>query len=123
MAYEKIGGWAFLVGVVIAVIAGFASAPINAATAAIAGYVRLVIVILGLIVGFLNIGTRQTNDFLLASIAVILMGTANLSVIPLIGKYLENMVLNIAAFVTPAALVVGLKAVYVLASKPQLAKK
>ena len=110
-------------GVVIAVIAGFASAPINAATAAIAGYVRLVIVILGLIVGFLNIGTRQTNDFLLASIAVILMGTANLSVIPLIGRYLENMVLNIAAFVTPAALVVGLKAVYVLASKPPAAKK
>ena len=50
MAYEKIGGWAFILGVLIAVIAGLASAALDAASA---GYVTLALVVLGLIVGFL----------------------------------------------------------------------
>jgi hypothetical protein len=115
MAYEKIGGWAFILGVVIAVIAGLASGALDATTA---GYVTLALVILGLVVGFLNIGDKDIKDFLVAAIAVILMGTANLGVIPIVGVYLASMVLNISAFVAPAALVVALKAVYNLASQP-----
>jgi hypothetical protein len=114
MPYEKIGGWAFILGVLIAVVAGLASGTLGAA----AGYVTLALVILGLIVGFLNIGDKEINDFLIAAIAVVLIGTANLTAIPVIGNYLALMVLNIAAFVAPAALVVALKAVYNLAAKP-----
>ena len=115
MAYEKVGGWAFILGVVIAIVAGLASGALDAATA---GYVTLALVVLGLIVGFLNIGDKEVNDFLIAAIAVVLLGTANLGVIPAIGLFLASMVLNVAAFVAPAALVVALKAVYNLASKP-----
>jgi hypothetical protein len=118
MAYEKIGGLAFLIGVAIAVIAGFASAPITEATAEAAGYVTLAVVVLGLIVGLINIGSNQTGGFLMAAIAVVLIGTANLSVIPVIGDFLHNMVLNVVAFVAPAGLVVGLKAIYVYAFAP-----
>jgi len=115
MPYEKIGGWAFILGVVIAIIAGLASGALDAVSA---GYVTLALVVLGLIVGFLNIGDKEVNDFLIAAIAVVLLGTANLAVIPLIGIFLASMVLNVAAFVAPAALVVALKAVYALSSKP-----
>ena len=115
MSYEKLGGWAFILGVVIAIIAGLASGALDAVSA---GYVTLVLVVLGLIVGFLNIGDKEVNDFLIAAIAVVLLGTANLAVIPMIGLYLASMVLNVAAFVAPAALVVALKAVYNLSSKP-----
>ena len=115
MAYEKVGGWAFILGVVIAIVAGLASGALDAATA---GYVTLALVVLGLIVGFLNIGDKEVNDFLIAAITVVLLGTANLGVIPAIGLFLASMVLNVAAFVAPAALVVALKAVYNLASKP-----
>jgi hypothetical protein len=115
MPYEKIGGWAFILGVVIAIVAGLASGALDAASA---GYVTLALVILGLVVGFLNVGDKQVNDFLIAAIAVVLLGTANLGVIPMIGMYLASMVLNVAAFVAPAALVVALKAVYNLAAKP-----
>jgi hypothetical protein len=118
MAYEKIGGWAFILGVVIAVIAGLASGALDATSA---GYVTLALVILGLIVGFLNVGDKQINDFLIAAIAVILMGTANLGSIPVVGIYLASMVLNVAAFVAPAALLIALKAVYNLASQPTAA--
>jgi hypothetical protein len=115
MPYEKIGGWAFILGVLIAVIAGLAAGMLDATTS---GYVTLALVILGLIVGFLNIGDKDVNNFLIAAIAVILMGTANLGAIPMIGIYLASMVLNVAAFVAPAALLVALKAVYNLASQP-----
>ncbi|MCD6496658.1 MAG: hypothetical protein J7K54_05285 [Candidatus Aenigmarchaeota archaeon] len=115
MPYEKIGGWAFILGVLIAILAGLASGALDAASA---GYVTLALVILGLVVGFLNIGDKEVNDFLLSAVAVVLIGTANLNAIPVIGTYLALMVLNVAAFVAPAALVVALKAVYNLASKP-----
>jgi len=118
MSYEKIGGWAFILGVVIAIVAGLASGALDAMSA---GYVTLALVVLGLVVGFLNVGDKEINNFLVAAIAVILMGTANLGVIPVIGIYLALMVLNVAAFVAPAALVVALKAVYNLSSKPTTA--
>jgi hypothetical protein len=123
MAYEKIGGWAFILGVAISVLVGFAVAPITQAQSVVAGYLTLVLVVLGLLVGFLNIGRKESTEFLIASIAVILLSSAkpNLDVIYIIGPYLANMVVNVAAFVAPAALVVGLKAIYNLASKPSLA--
>jgi hypothetical protein len=118
---ESIGKWAFILGVVIAVIAGLVGGWV-------AGYspaILLVLVILGLIVGFLNIGAKEVNDFLLSAIALILVGTiAQLAsidtIIPLLGSVIQSIVSNIAAFVAPAALVVSLKAVYNLASKPSV---
>jgi hypothetical protein len=118
LSYEKIGGWAFILGVLIAIIAGLASGALDATTA---GYITLALVLLGVVVGFLNIGAKESNDFLIAAIALILMGTANLGVVPMVGTYLSTMVYNIAAFVAPAALVVALKAVYNQASTPAAA--
>ncbi|MBL7206525.1 MAG: hypothetical protein ISS36_02920 [Candidatus Aenigmarchaeota archaeon] len=115
MTNEKIGEYAFILGVIIAVVAGLAAGVLDPSTA---GYVTLALVILGLVVGILNVGDKNLTEFLIASIALIAVGTANLSAIPVIGSYLASMVLNIAAFVAPAALVVGLKVVYNLAAKP-----
>ena len=125
MAYEKIGGLAFIIGVVIAVLTGFAIVPVTEAGSIVAGGITLALVILGLVVGFLNIGIKDSSEFLIASIAVILLSSAkpNLDVIYVIGPYLSRMVVNVAAFVGPAALVVGLKSIYTLASKPTAAKK
>lgn len=114
MAYEKIGGWAFILGVVIAVVAGLGAASLGAW----AWVVTLLLVLAGLVVGFLNIGDKEVNDFLIAAIAVILIKQADLAVIPIIGPFLKEMVYNVAVFVAPAALVVALKAVYNLARKP-----
>ena len=117
MNNNKIGAWAFILGVVIAIVAGLAAGALDATTA---GYITFVLVILGLAVGFLNIGAKDGQAFLIAAIALLLVGTANLVAIPYVGTYLASMVLNIAAFVAPAALVVSLKAIYNLASKPAL---
>jgi len=115
MDNSRIGSWAFILGVVIAIISGLAAG----ALAGYMQYVALVLVLLGLVVGFLNISTREVTDFLIASIALIAIGAANsIASIPVIGLYLASMVLYIAAFVAPAALVVALKAIYNLAAKP-----
>ncbi len=126
MSYEKIGGWAFILGVVIAVIAGLAFESLGP----YGPYVSLILVILGLVVGFINIGDKEVNDFLIAAIA--LLGTSyafsavalaptTLGILAQIFQYLHLMVGNVSVFVAPAALVVALKAVYNLASKPTTA--
>ena len=117
MVDQRVGGWAFILGVVIAIIAGLVAGYLDVVTA---GYIALVLVILGLIVGFLNLNDKETQPFLVAAIALMLMqlSAGGLNLIPYIGTYLVSMVQNIAVFVMPAALVVSLKAVKNLASRP-----
>ncbi len=111
-SWRKIGGAAFLIGVVIAVIAGLAAAWIGTGTAA-AGGITLVLLILGLIVGFLNISDKEIFNFLIAVIALASVGLlTQLIAIPAIGSFLQSIVTRIAEFVTPAALIVSLKAVW-----------
>ncbi len=112
MANEQIGGWAFIAGVIIAILVGLV--PLDAATT---GYATLVMVVLGLIVGFLNIADKETTPFLIAAIALLAAGNGGLSLIPAVGSYITNILNNIVAFVAPAAIVVALKAVYAFAGK------
>jgi hypothetical protein len=120
MAYEKIGGWAFILGVVIALVAGLITGQATGQLRPYDNIITALLVVLGLVVGFLNIGEKEVNDFLIAAIAVSLIGQgqANLAAIEIIGNYLKEMVVNIVTFVAPAALVVALKSVYSLARKP-----
>ncbi len=102
-----VGKWAFLAGLVIAVIASFVSG--FAATMAVALFV------LGLIVGFLNISEKDSNKFLLAAIAMLTGGIASLSAISMLGAvttYLSSAIGNFVAFVSAAALVVAVKVIF-----------
>lgn len=118
---NKVGNWAFILGVVIAIIAGIVAGIVGLQSAT-AGIVTLVLVILGLIIGFLNIGDKEVTNFLIAAIALIAVGTANLStintIIPMLGTVVHSIVVNVAVFVAPAALVVALKAIHNLARTP-----
>jgi len=119
MAYEQVGSWAFILGVVIAVIVGLVSSFVALGVAG--AWINLVLVILGFIVGFINISAKELNDFLTAAIALMLVGIGSgalLTVDTLIlggTNILTNMLGNIAVFVAPAALIVSLKAVLNLA--------
>jgi hypothetical protein len=72
--------------------------------------------VLGVIVGFLNIFGKDTHDFLLAGIAILLSATA-LNTIPLVGGLLKNILGYMASFVAAAMIVVALKALYETAKK------
>ncbi|MBW3013302.1 hypothetical protein KY340_03785 [Candidatus Woesearchaeota archaeon] len=106
----KIGHYAFLIGVILAIITGFFPDTVM--------YSALVLVILGLVVGFINITAKETHGFLVASIALMVAGGAGLGVIPWnVGGYLVSILTNIVIFVAPAAIVVALKTVVALATE------
>jgi len=115
---NSLGSWAFILGVLIAVVAGLAIGLMGALDATIQGYVAALLVVLGLVVGFLNIGAKEVTDFLIAAIALAVVGAANITTIPLIGGVLAGILLYVAVFVAPAALVVALKAIYSMGRTP-----
>ena len=110
---ERIGNLAFIVGVAIAIVAGLWPAAINS------DVVNVTLVILGVIVGLLNVTAKETSAFLISAIALLSVQNANFELITVLnlGMYLTAMVSNIAAFVAPAAIVVALRAIWVLAEK------
>src|SRR3989344_3293368 len=114
---SKIGQWAFIIGVLLAIVVGVFATNLSASTQ---GTLSLVLVLLGLVVGFLNISEKETTPFLVAAAALMLTATSvdtlqsiNLGVN--LGSYLAGIVTQIAVFVAPAAVIVALKAINSLA--------
>jgi hypothetical protein len=107
MELDLIGKWAFIVGIVVAILAAFVTA-VEPAT------ILLVLFILGLIVGLLNIDKKNTTEFLVAVIALLAVGSLGaISVGQLVTPvgYLQEILGNFIAFVAAAALVVAIKAI------------
>jgi len=104
---EKLGSWAFIVGIVLAIVFGFLP-PGN--------WVAPVLVILGLVIGFLNITEKEVTSFLVAAIALVVAGNANLEAVPAVGNFLQAILTNLVVLMAPAAIVVAVKAVWELAS-------
>ncbi len=107
----KIGEWAFLVGTLLAIVLGLFPQAIPVAT------VTAVLVVLGIIVGLVNVTSKESHSFLLAAVALLVAGSAGYGVLPGVGNYLGAILVNITTFVAPGAVIVGLKAIYELANK------
>jgi hypothetical protein len=98
------GHWAFVIGLLIAVLAGFAEIP----------GLAVILFVLGLVVGFLNIGEKESTPFLIAVTALLVIGVAGLQAgqfTPLLVSILNNFL----AFVAAAGLVVAIKQVLAVA--------
>jgi len=115
---QKIGAYAFLVGIAIAIIAGIAGGLVTAYL----GTITLILVILGLIVGYLNISNKEVVTFVVVSIGLMVAGSANLTsidtIIPGLGTILQTILANIVVLIAPAVIVVGLKTFYTVAKTP-----
>lgn len=106
---QLVGSWAFIVGVIIAIVAGFW--PLTATVVS-------VLIALGLIVGILNVTATETTRFLLAAVALVIVsafGGNNLSLIQGIGPYIDSIVKAMITFIMPATIIVALKAIYLVA--------
>jgi hypothetical protein len=102
MNRELIGKWAFIIGLVLAVLAGIFFQP---------GWAIWVLAILGVIVGLLNVTAEETRGFLLASIALTLSATA-LNTLPVLGSALSYILPFVVAFVAGGMIVVALKELF-----------
>lgn len=112
MAAEEIkkvmpaGRLAFLVGLIISVIAGFFEIP----------YLSLVLFTLGLLVGAIHIREKETTAFLTAVISLVIIGVAGIQ----FGQLTKTVAMifgNFTAFTSAAALIVALREIFA-AAKP-----
>ena len=103
---NKIGSWAFLIGVILAVILG-AMGGLNSTW-------TLVLVLIGLVVGLLNIADEETTPFLMAGAVLIIasrFGGEVLSNVSYVGPIFDAL---LVIFV-PATIIVAVKHVFTLA--------
>jgi hypothetical protein len=105
MNNARIGKWAFIIGLVIAVLAGLFFQP---------DWAIWVLAILGVIVGLLNVTAEDTRGFLLAAIALTLSATA-LNTIPIVGLAFELILPFVVAFVAGSTIVVAIKELFQVA--------
>jgi len=111
-AEVNIGEVAFLVGIIISIAAAFIPAEIVAN-----GVVYLVLLILGFIVGLLNLRKEEYTTFLLVSLIFLIPGTLKpIYQLSVIGEPLEKILTAISTFVLPAALIVAFKTLWDVAS-------
>ncbi len=110
---QKVGSWSFIIGVVIALFLGFITKIVSPAVT------MSILVVLGLIVGFLNVTGKETMPFLLAAVSLVIVtsfGGDILGSIQLVGEYLKTTLNSMTIFVMAATIVVALKAIYALAA-------
>ena len=109
MAKKKgnvIGGWAFLVGVILAIILGFMNSLNMTMT--------YILVIIGLVVVLLNVADEETQPFLMSGIVLIVasaFGRGVVSTVPELANVLDALLL----IFVPATVFVAIRNVFNLA--------
>ena len=112
------GGVAFVAGLLLAVFSGWLW-PDNGRLAAI-------IVVLGVLVGFLNITGREVIPFLVAAVALVIIGQGDVfkpldNFVQGLGTGVDSSVNQIALFAAPAALVNAIRVAVALGRPGRLA--
>ncbi len=108
-----IGAWAFFVGVIFAVILGIFQSELGTHI----NWIYVLLAIIGLIVGLLNVGDKDVDKFLLASVSLVVvsyMGQDSLRVASRIGLMIGTMLLALLVMFIPATIIVALKAVFAI---------
>lgn len=107
-----IGSWAFLVGVLLAVVAGiFSGLDIYDLTTP---PMTMTLLVIGLIVGLLNVKGEESMPFIFSGLTLIIasvFGSGITSAVPVVSSTLASL---LVIFV-PATIVVAIKNVFVLA--------
>ena len=103
---QTIGGWAFLLGVLLAVLFAFISFD----------GMEWILVLLGLIVGLLNITHSEVQRFLMAGTVLVIVGAFGSEGLSHL-MYLSTIFSNLVALFAAATIIVALKSVFELARR------
>ena len=124
MEMEKIARWAFIAFVIIAIVMGLAMGYLaynnDPNYGNIDGWVTLVLLVLGIIIGLTNITVKEVQPFLIAAIALIVVSNANVwiplnNVHGLLYHWVDSILRYITAFAAPAAVIIAVKSVLQIA--------
>ncbi len=110
---SQLGKYAFAVGVIAALIFAFTN------TNFLPKELGIFLIVMGIIIGLINITHREKSLFLLAAIALIVTNGANIRVIALwnIGAILQSFIMNLTILFAPAAVIIALECIYSLARR------
>ena len=109
---SMIGFWAFIIGLIIALVVGIMSG-LGMAPATLMTVIIIVLIILGLIIGFLNITASEILLFLVATIALIVVGNVFAPLTTLkIGAIIGAVLSLVATLMAPAAIIAAIKALW-----------
>jgi len=107
----RFGAWAFIIGLILAIIVAIISGTV------VPQWAVIVLAILGIIVGFMNVTAGEAHKFLIAAIAFLLSFKS-------LGDVLTTLALGwggigiffslLSIFMAPAAAVVAIKALFAL---------
>ncbi len=103
---NTIGSWAFLIGVILAVILG--------ALGELTSLVITILVVLGIVIGLLNISDEEVQPFLMAGAVLVIVASLGNDVMSSV-KILGNILNAVLALFVPATMIVALKSVFALA--------
>ena len=106
---KRTGHYAFIVGILLALAVALIEMPENVAVS--------VLVILGLIVGLLNVTAKETMEFLIAALVLMVTASTTALILGSLHTILIAMWRNVMTFIGPAAIVVAIKTILVLAEK------
>ena len=121
---NDIGARAFLIGVILAVIIGVASSTLIRIQV-IADYndtIYAILIILGIIVGFMNVTGRDSQTFLIAGAVLVIaskfgMDAVSSSLIGVgVGEVVRSVFGALLALFVPATIIVALKTVFSIAN-------
>lgn len=99
---DHVGSWAFLIGVILAVIFAFFT---------VQAWVVWALVIIGIIIGLVNIKEEEVKPFMFAGTVFVIVSALGAQVF--VGKaFLEDFLSNMLYLFVPATLVVALKSLW-----------
>ncbi|MEK6873299.1 MAG: hypothetical protein AABW91_00475 [Nanoarchaeota archaeon] len=101
-----LGSWAFLLGVILAVVLGYLGS--------VSGTGLIVLVVIGLIVGLLNVADKEVQPFLMSGAVLIIASALGQNVTGEIA-ILDNILQALLAIFVPATVIVAIKNVFSLA--------
>ena len=107
---KKVGEYSFVIGVIIAIVLGLIADRIGGSVGIA---LSSLLVLLGLIVGFLNVTSKEVTGFLLATVALMMVGNVGLS-LPAVGSFVTSVVSAFISFTAGAAAVVAIKELFVI---------
>ncbi len=112
-----VGAYAFLIGVVLAVIFGFFKGSISQAS----GMFYTTLVVIGLIIGAMNTNDKDSMTFLIASLSLVIVGSLGMDPLKYIAlnnyavTVLRNILGSLLLLFVPATIIVALKTVFSMA--------
>ena len=119
---NSVGAWAFLIGVILAIVIGLATSLIPIPELArFSAQIYGVLVILGLIVGAMNVTSKDSHTFMIAGAVLVIVSKFGMesvtgSLIGIgIGEAITSTFSALLALFVPATILVALKVVFSIA--------